>query len=559
MLSAITGSTVTIGPALDIVEFCAFRIRLTATDNGVITFTERLASVPHIGSGLRPPLFGEGAPASQTLSVNDPDESLDNAVYADLAGRGSAGQNWRGWGQWAYDLAVAVNSGGGASSAEWDPLQATDASVGRYATFEEAYNAVRVSPVGTLAVKVTNDDFPTGTWDMRGITLLGTFGVVDSNFMGFAENCVFTNLAGVKSLFLYAGSVAGPAVVTPLVYDEESTLTLVDTTLVSVDGTRLLMDVQANLNITESHSTIAAFSGEVMDIGVGIDVVVRLVGSAFADNIVTGNGTLTIQYMTACPVGGGTQAAYSGTVSVNRYGVPSTLSDYVPGTSQQTVFQGAHGFTLSSGIPIPVYYNAGTWVTADLSTPAHTKQAFVVEVVDANEFVIQLQGFHELVGGHGLTDGAQYWSSSVAPYYTATEPSTGTVQVLWVVEGNRLQLLNVPPMVSRFVEIVTITASRAFTDADSGKTFILDTATAGADIVMTVAHDLRDGFNALVIKPGDATYEGIIDGSGGLAIVGPSADTPTAGECTIDAAADYAGVTITKLSATEAWAAGVIA
>jgi len=114
------------------------------------------------------------------------------------------------------------------------------------------------------------------------------------------------------------------------------------------------------------------------------------------------------------------------------------------GTSQQTVTQVGHGFTLTNQIPIPVCWDPGgsEWVLAD-QVPSHrTKQAFIVDVLSANSFTVQLHGYHSLTPGHGLTDGDYYWLDTVAPYYTDTPSPTGTVQTLWVVEGDRLQLLN---------------------------------------------------------------------------------------------------------------------
>jgi len=117
------------------------------------------------------------------------------------------------------------------------------------------------------------------------------------------------------------------------------------------------------------------------------------------------------------------------------------------GTSYHSVTQTAHGFTLTSQIPIPICWNGGTstWVVANQTPAERTKQAFVVDVVDVNAFVVQMHGYHSLTPGHGLVNGDYYWLSSSSPYYTTTPNPTGTIQCLWVVEGNRLQLLNQAP------------------------------------------------------------------------------------------------------------------
>jgi hypothetical protein len=117
-LSATTGSSVTIQPFGDIVAPCSFKVRLTADDNGTITSVDRVMSVLTPNLSLRLPMFAETAPRSSTLDSNDPAQSTDNALYADLAGLGSAGQNWRGFAEWARELTLAVDAlgSGGADS-----------------------------------------------------------------------------------------------------------------------------------------------------------------------------------------------------------------------------------------------------------------------------------------------------------------------------------------------------------------------------------------------------------------------------------------------------------
>jgi len=134
----------------------------------------------------------------------------------------------------------------------------------------------------------------------------------------------------------------------------------------------------------------------------------------------------------------------SGNLSIDGTGGGSSGGG---GTSYHSVTQTAHGFTLTSQIPIPICWNGGTstWVVANQTPAERTKQAFVVDVVDVNAFVVQMHGYHSLTPGHGLVNGDYYWLSSSSPYYTTTPNPTGTIQCLWVVEGNRLQLLNQAP------------------------------------------------------------------------------------------------------------------
>lgn len=114
-LTSPTGASTSIGPAIQITEPCAFRVRLTANDNGTITEMVRVFSVVTPNLAMRIPLFAETAPASNKLSSNNPNLSDDNAVYANRAGLGVAEQNWRGWSEWAYLLTIIVDgiAGGG--------------------------------------------------------------------------------------------------------------------------------------------------------------------------------------------------------------------------------------------------------------------------------------------------------------------------------------------------------------------------------------------------------------------------------------------------------------
>ncbi len=112
VLSAGTGTTVSIGINTTIVRPCAFLIELVANDNGVITRTRRIASVRTAVAGLRVPVFPETAPDANKFSLNDPDLSTDNALYADRSGLGSQ-QNWSGWAEWAWELTMAVEAASG--------------------------------------------------------------------------------------------------------------------------------------------------------------------------------------------------------------------------------------------------------------------------------------------------------------------------------------------------------------------------------------------------------------------------------------------------------------
>lgn len=113
VLSSTTGISVSIGLAGAITQPCAFLIKLTVNDNGNVTEDVRIASVRTLNAALRLPLFPETAPTTNRLNSNNPDLSTDNAQYANRAGLGASGQNWRGWSEWAFELVLAVEAGMG--------------------------------------------------------------------------------------------------------------------------------------------------------------------------------------------------------------------------------------------------------------------------------------------------------------------------------------------------------------------------------------------------------------------------------------------------------------
>jgi hypothetical protein len=114
VLSASTGQSVTIpGGSLTSRPY-GFKVRLTVNDNGVISRTTRVFSCRN-AIGLRVPLFGEDAPRESSLAANDPDLSVDNALYSNRAGLGASEQNWRGWAEWGWELVNVINSLSGGS------------------------------------------------------------------------------------------------------------------------------------------------------------------------------------------------------------------------------------------------------------------------------------------------------------------------------------------------------------------------------------------------------------------------------------------------------------
>jgi hypothetical protein len=122
VLTATSGQAVTIPGASLVSRPYAFKVRLTVNDNGSISRTTRVFGARSANRSLRVPLFGEDAPRESSLASNDPELSIDNAVYADRAGTGVTEQNWRGWAEWAWELVNAVDLGSPPSVADHGDL-----------------------------------------------------------------------------------------------------------------------------------------------------------------------------------------------------------------------------------------------------------------------------------------------------------------------------------------------------------------------------------------------------------------------------------------------------
>lgn len=108
---------------------------------------------------------------------------------------------------------------------------------------------------------------------------------------------------------------------------------------------------------------------------------------------------------------------------------------------RDTVTQSAHGFS-GSNIPIPVYVDAatGNWNVSDNTIVERLHHAFVVEVIDANTFVLQTEGFFTKAS-HGYAIGGHYFLSSTPLSYQTQVPEGEFNDWLWTVfDANRLIL-----------------------------------------------------------------------------------------------------------------------
>lgn len=135
VLSAATGTTVTIGNSAAIVDFCGFSIKCTESILGIPdTYTIRVCSVRSSVTGIRPVLFRESADASSTVAAPNTSGSTDNATYSDLSGRGASAQNYRGWCEAIYETQKALNTARTAATSAAAAAAAAQSSADTHAT-----------------------------------------------------------------------------------------------------------------------------------------------------------------------------------------------------------------------------------------------------------------------------------------------------------------------------------------------------------------------------------------------------------------------------------------
>jgi microcystin-dependent protein len=113
---------------------------------------------------------------------------------------------------------------------------------------------------------------------------------------------------------------------------------------------------------------------------------------------------------------------------INRFGVP----DRAFGGAVFVVSQATHGFTR---IGTPVFFNGLIWVLADSNALASFPNAVISEIIDANNFTVQVAGrivnlnTAAFVGGV-ITPGTYYYASSTPGLMTST-PGATPVPVLY--------------------------------------------------------------------------------------------------------------------------------
>ena len=99
----------------------------------------------------------------------------------------------------------------------------------------------------------------------------------------------------------------------------------------------------------------------------------------------------------------------------------------------------AHGF-------IPVTFKAGVWGVANTTTADFLHEMYIVEIINADSFIVQQSGFVKISGGHGLTISEYYYLTDIA-YGVAVTPDTEFDDVIvFVIDAECLMLIDNRPI-----------------------------------------------------------------------------------------------------------------
>lgn len=103
-----------------------------------------------------------------------------------------------------------------------------------------------------------------------------------------------------------------------------------------------------------------------------------------------------------------------------------------------------------------------------------------------------------------------------------------------------------------FGRVVLLASDTTLTDAHTGATIFVDTTTPAAPVTLTIADDVSEGWECVVIREGADNV--VIEGEATMALGGPASSGGT-----VTIAVDDGGVSLLRRSTTKTWAAGVIA
>jgi len=277
-------------------------------------------------------------------------------------------------------------------------------------TYNDAGNTLTINAVGD---GTGTDDQQIETFSLVGNTLtlaLENDGQPDQtlDLSGYLDN---TDDQTVDTL-----SLTGTVLTLALEDDNEAPYTVDLATLQDGTGT----DDQ-NITFDDATRILAIETGNSQDLSEGIqeEVNAMLVGGTNVTLTYNdGANTLTID-----AVGGGG-------------GSGNDLSAII-----DTINQVGHGF-LSADIPIPVFKNSVTsnWEISVNSNERKVHQAFVVDVINTNEFAIQTEGFL-FKTGHGYEVSKNYFLQGTAQVYDTIVPLNELNDWLWyAADADRLIL-----------------------------------------------------------------------------------------------------------------------
>lgn len=412
MLSASTGSTVILGSGgSSIVQPCAFRVRMTANDNGVITSTTRVFGVTTANLGLRLPLFGETAPVTNTIGANDPDRSDDNAVYTDLSGLGITAQNWRGYAEAMYRLTLAVDSSaGGGGAFIFRPGSTPGPSV--YASWEELHTAVNAYD-GPKIVYIDSSYSPP---EIDG----ATFSIAGWDIRGYGGN--------TASLVVKGGSTM---------------------TINNASGSVILRDISLTLeDLSVTHAfvlsgTFATWTMTLFDSNInGIDGSTELIHV----NLGAGNGSLNLSMHGNSSLGTSTVLGHGVFAAINidmydRSAVyePTVLIDgATPASLLVQVFSEEARFAVQSYTGSTIYGGTGTAINLSIvDTQVGTTEKLVGSFYLRADTVL-FSGSRALIGGSTVVDGARLnikKGPTLIAYFEISASVLSDVQIIEPVSG----------------------------------------------------------------------------------------------------------------------------
>lgn len=112
------------------------------------------------------------------------------------------------------------------------------------------------------------------------------------------------------------------------------------------------------------------------------------------------------------------------------------------GTSNQffRVTQAGHGRPIGSSTPIPVYLTGGIWTDAIANSEFSLATHVIVQVIDANSFVVASSGRYEMTG-HGLLPENHYYVSDSASGVLSLDGAILSNPVILVEDANLIHVL----------------------------------------------------------------------------------------------------------------------